>query len=78
MAAEDLTHEELIAEWVDSLGASVLNVTFLCCFCGEDASDHTAYGISSQDGQVWWCHRECFVDALHPTARTGPVLGEGE
>jgi hypothetical protein len=54
------------------------SLTFLCCFCGEDASDHTAYGITDENGQAWWCHKECFIEALHPEAREGPLVGEGE
>lgn len=56
-----------------------------CCFCwgtvGEWKTDKGGHieeepGIYSviliwPDGseQTWWCHRECFVDALHEGAR---------
>jgi hypothetical protein len=44
-----------------------------CCFCGKESDGDLVYSVvlcdPSGEEQTWWCHKECFLDALRPEYR---------
>ncbi len=55
-----------------------INITFMCAYCagevdldGEDARQVVLVGPENQE-QVWFCHFDCFKNALHEDARYFP------
>ena len=47
-----------------------------CCFCGKEPDDDLVHSIvlcePSGEEHTWWCHKECFIEALHPEYRLEP------
>ena len=61
-----------------------INFNVHCCFCDKPVDKRATYVVclvwpdkqqflddepSEDIEQQWWCHRECFVNSLHPDYR---------
>ena len=44
-----------------------------CCFCGKDSDADLVFSVvlcePSGKERTWWCHKDCFIEALRPDYR---------
>ena len=49
------------------------SIEFGCCYCDKKVERSDSWTVvlvgPDDEEQTWWCHRDCFVESLHPTYR---------